>query len=78
MHINVILQTAGWLLSPEKIGHAYLDPGSGSFILQLLLAAILGGAFLLRSYISRGFKAIRRMLGHAEPETSAEDADDEE
>ena len=29
---------------------AYLDPGSGSFILQLLIAAILGGAFLVKAY----------------------------
>lgn len=31
-------------------GLAYLDPGSGSFILQLLIAALLGGAFILKSY----------------------------
>jgi hypothetical protein len=28
---------------------AYLDPGSGSFLLQLLLATLLGALFLLRS-----------------------------
>ncbi|HET7009834.1 MAG TPA: hypothetical protein VFI11_03595 [Anaerolineales bacterium] len=28
---------------------AYLDPGSGSFLLQLLLAGILGGLFVLRT-----------------------------
>lgn len=27
---------------------AYLDPGSGSFLLQLLIAGIVGGLFLLR------------------------------
>ena len=30
--------------------HLYLDPGSGSFLLQLLLAAILGGAFAIKMY----------------------------
>ncbi len=29
---------------------AYLDPGSGSLILQLVLAAILGGFLVLTSY----------------------------
>jgi hypothetical protein len=29
---------------------AYLDPGSGSFILQLLIAGILGGLVALRLY----------------------------
>ena len=31
-------------------GLAYLDPGSGSFILQLLLAALLGGFFIVKTY----------------------------
>ena len=30
--------------------HAYLDPGSGSFILQILVAAHFGGLFLIKSY----------------------------
>ncbi|MEA3349520.1 MAG: hypothetical protein U9Q82_02740, partial [Chloroflexota bacterium] len=29
---------------------AYLDPGSGSFILQLLIAGLVGAGFLLRGY----------------------------
>jgi hypothetical protein len=28
----------------------YLDPGSGSFILQLLIAGLLGGAFMIKVY----------------------------
>lgn len=32
---------------------AYLDPGSGSFILQLILATLLGGFLILRSYWSK-------------------------
>ena len=32
---------------------AYLDPGSGSFILQLILATLLGGLLILRSYWSK-------------------------
>lgn len=29
---------------------AYLDPGSGSFILQILIAAFVGGAFVIKAY----------------------------
>lgn len=36
--------------APLESGNAYLDPGSGSFLLQILLAALLGGLFVLRSY----------------------------
>lgn len=41
---------------------AYLDPGSGSFLLQLLLAGILGGLFLVRMYWSRIKAFFRRIL----------------
>jgi hypothetical protein len=47
MHVPTLLtstQLAVSLASPP----AYLDPGSGSFILQLLIAGILGGLVALR------------------------------
>ena len=33
-------------LSPR--GMAYLDPGSGSYLLQLIIAGFLGGLFVIR------------------------------
>lgn len=50
-YLTVVLSST--LSAPLMAGHAYLDPGSGSFLLQLLLAALLGGLFVLRSYWSR-------------------------
>ncbi len=51
MHqIEFIATIANLLSAPAKSGHAYLDPGSGSFILQLLLAALVGSLFILKSY----------------------------
>jgi hypothetical protein len=38
------------IIIPLLSGHAYLDPGSGSFILQILIAAFVGGLFLLKVY----------------------------
>ncbi len=38
------------LAAPLLRGNAYLDPGSGSLLLQALLAALLGGAYLLKVY----------------------------
>lgn len=32
---------------------AYLDPGSGSFLIQLLIAGLVGVGFILRSYWGR-------------------------
>jgi hypothetical protein len=37
-------------LSTLLHGLAYLDPGSGSFILQILLASFLGALFVVRTY----------------------------
>lgn len=34
-------------------GHPYLDPGSGSILIQVLIAGLLGGAFLIKSYWSK-------------------------
>lgn len=33
-----------------ETGNAYLDPGSGSFILQLILASLMGALFMLGIY----------------------------
>ncbi|MCX6071284.1 MAG: hypothetical protein NTU91_10570 [Chloroflexi bacterium] len=46
------------ILTPEIVRQAdvllaYLDPGSGSFILQLLVAGILGGLVAIRMYWSK-------------------------
>ncbi len=45
--------------APLKSVHAYLDPGSGSFILQLLIAAFVGGAFMMKAY----WKKITALVG---------------
>lgn len=38
------------LLAPFARERAYLDPGSGSILLQLLVAAALGAAFAVKVY----------------------------
>lgn len=37
------------ILFPEKT-YAYLDPGTGSYALQILLAVLVGGAFAVKQY----------------------------
>ncbi len=50
--------------------HLYLDPGSGSIILQMILAAILGAGIIIRSQWSK----IKRIFGAK----STEEDDSEE
>ena len=51
---------------------AYLDPGSGSFILQLLIAAILGGLIAIRAYWGRVKNFIRGIFSRSDPEEESE------
>lgn len=38
------------LLTPFLRPVAYLDPGSGSFLIQLLIAGLVGAGFLIKAY----------------------------
>ncbi len=61
------------LLADIKPAHAYIDPGAGSYFLQLLLAGVLGGAFVLKAYWQRVKGAVRRVFGpHCAPEKQEE------
>ena len=42
-----------FLLNISGKENAYLDPGSGSFIIQIIIASLVGAGFLLRGYWSK-------------------------
>ena len=43
------------LLGLPATAHAYIDPGSGSFVLQMVVAAVLGAGVTLKMYWKRIF-----------------------
>jgi len=45
MHFQLIT-----FFTPVLRPHAYLDPGSGSFLVQLLIAGLVGVGFLIKAY----------------------------
>ncbi len=55
---------------------AYLDPGSGSFLIQLAIAALVGMAVVFRSQWTK----IKKFLGgkSTKPEEEDENEDDEQ
>jgi len=54
---------------------AYLDPGTGSFLLQLLAAGVLGGLFVLRASWSKVRNFFLRLMGRP-VETEEDDVED--
>ncbi len=49
--------------SAPQDAHAYLDPGTGSVILQVVAAGVLGALFTFKSYIRSAQSSILRLLG---------------
>ena len=47
---SLAILTATYLLVTARPACAYLDPGTGSMILQFLVAGFLGGLFMIKSF----------------------------
>ena len=52
---------------------AYLDPGSGSYLLQILIAVLLGGAFTLKTYWGRFIAGAKRLFGRKQEKKERDD-----
>jgi len=48
---------------------AYLDPGSGSYLIQILIAALLGSAFVIKSFWGQIKNFFIRLFGSKKEET---------
>lgn len=51
---------------------AYLDPGSGSYLIQLLIAALLGGAFVIKAFWRQITTFVARIFRGKKEETTDE------
>jgi hypothetical protein len=60
------------LFSPILAPPAYLDPGSGSIIIQLAIAAILGLGVLIRSQWSK----IKKLFGRKDADNDETDTEE--
>lgn len=59
------------------VGRRYIDPGSGSFAIQIIIAAVLGGLLTARLWLRHMFWRIfgRRRRSEADDQPSVEEAD---
>jgi len=55
---------------------AYLDPGSGSYLIQLLIAALLGGGFAIKAFWKQISAFFRKLFG--KPAITEEENKDEQ
>jgi hypothetical protein len=71
MPLNHLIQQSIGFFAPLKKELAYLDPGTGSFLLQLLLATALGGMFVVKKFwknIKEFFKRLFLGKKYVKPE----------
>jgi nitrate/nitrite transporter NarK len=71
IHMALLAVPALLLLSTQN-AYAYLDPGTGSMILQGLIGGIAGGMFAIRIYWGR----LKSRFGRAPVSASPRDAED--
>lgn len=62
--VRVLLLLALPLLLVPSVAHAYLDPGTGSYAVQLLIGTLLGGLFAIGLFWRRVVASLKRLFKH--------------
>jgi hypothetical protein len=76
---RLVLAVAALGLVLPRRSMAYLDPGTGSYMLQMLLALLVGGAFALKVFWKRILAFFRRERpAESTPDAQQEQTKDED
>lgn len=51
-YLYIIIFLFFFVVFPKNL-YAYIDPGAGSIILQLIIAGILGGIYMIKIYLKK-------------------------
>ncbi len=63
--IYLILALTAVCIAPTRNVHAYIDPGTGNYLLQIILAAVFGALFALKicwAKLKAGLLTMRSVL----------------
>lgn len=71
--IRSVLTTVLSLFAVLRLARAYLDPGSGSFLIQILVAGLIGAGLAIRAYWGRIVGLFKRSRGTSEGDDSPSD-----
>ena len=66
----MVLVALAWVLIGAQDAHAYLDPGTGSYVFQMVIAVILSGAFTIKHFWHR----LKARIVRSEPARPDDDA----
>jgi multisubunit Na+/H+ antiporter MnhC subunit len=69
---NIVLPVLALLLLSTNSAHAYLDPGTGSIILQAIVAGVASSLFVLKMYWHK-FKSLIGLSSSASKADSEND-----
>ena len=68
--VFVLTLSVSFLIEAAAPAHAYLDPGTGSMMLQALLGAIVGGLLVCKLYWQKIEKFINGLKGKSSVDNS--------
>lgn len=71
--IRLLISTAGVILLLHRPAYAYLDPGTASIILQVVVGAVAAAGLYFRAYLARFFSLFRRRAKN-DPGSNAKDS----
>jgi hypothetical protein len=72
MRFSVVMSSLAFLLFFESNAYAYLDPGTGSIILQAIIAGVASSIFVVKMY----WYKLRSFLGFRN--SSSQPSDDQQ
>jgi hypothetical protein len=61
------------LFASTQVAQAYVDPGTGSYVIQILIAALAGAAFAVKIY----WRKIKQLFSKSSSEGEATQADEQ-
>lgn len=61
------------LVASTQVAHAYVDPGTGSYVIQILIAALAGAAFAVKIY----WKKIKALFSRSSSEGHDTESDEQ-
>jgi hypothetical protein len=58
-----VAAAAAWALATAPSAHAYIDPQSGSYVMQILIASLAAGGLAIATFWRRILRFVRRVFG---------------